>query len=214
MRESLAGYLALQWGAEAEGPAFFRAQLWEAIRRYENLVGTPDDWPLSKLPASAASGVRQVLLEDKGVLVFHMLRKQLGDEVFLRAVQRWVAQPERSWKAFLSAAETEGKVSLSEFVAQWMDRPGRPEFAISEVTVEPAGQGFAVRGKVAQVGEPFALRLPLVLSTTGQARIYHLDVSRGEVDFKLLTPDRPVRLRVDPAHDWLLKAPGSLELGS
>lgn len=214
MREGVPGYLAVQLLADTEGPAAARSRLWESIRRYESLVGTPQDQPLRTLSADLPDEARRTLLEDKAVVVLHMLRNRVGEKAFNRAVQRWASQGERTWQGFVAACEAEGKVALGPFVAQWVERPGRPEVALSEVSVETAAQGFAVVGKITQVGEPFALRLPLVLNTTGKARIYHLELGPGEVDFKLLSPDRPVRLRVDPAHDWLLKGPGPLELGN
>ncbi|MEB3284935.1 MAG: hypothetical protein VKN33_06595 [Candidatus Sericytochromatia bacterium] len=213
LREGLSGYLAAQLLAQTEGSMAFRDRLWESIRRFDAIVGTSGDIPLSKVDAEMSSDLRRVLLQDKGVMVFHMLRNRLGGDVFARALRNWAARPERSWVSFVAACEAESQKNLSAFIAQWLGRTGRPEVSLADVQIMEAGDGFAVTGRLIQQGEPFSIRLPLILNTQGQSRIYHLDLSVGEVEFKLLSPHRPVRLRVDPAHDFLLKGPGPVELG-
>ncbi len=74
----------------------------------------------------------------KGAMVFHMLRKLLGDEVFSNAVKSLAKErqfQETSWDDIRSIFEKESGKDLEFFFSQWVNRKGIPAVIIKDPAV-------------------------------------------------------------------------------
>ncbi len=139
----------------------------------------------------------------KGALVMRALEAQIGQETMLRCLQTFVKDHPRGqaaeWPEFAQAvAKTTGQ-DLGWFFAQWIGRVGLPRVRLENVTSRPEAQGFVVRGEIVQEGDPYRLRLPLVLKTqAGKPLRQTLDVDGPRTPFELHTSSVPTRLNLDP----------------
>ena len=124
---------------------------------------------------SYSDAYRSVVI-DKGAIVFHMLRTQLGDEAF-RAVlkefyEKYEGKPatiaEFKQMALAESWQVAGKprVNLNSFFSQWLDSTGIPEFK-TEYIVYRVRKGFRVVGKIRQDLETFQMPVEVKIDTEG-----------------------------------------------
>jgi aminopeptidase N len=170
-------------------------------------------------------------LYEKGACVLHLLRRELGDGVFWRGVNRYLTQHARGvveTRDLMRALETVSGKSLERFFEQWVYRAGHPELDVTveheagvcTVTVKQTQQPLSVRDAGGHTHlEPhpplFAFDLAIDLTFAG-------GVSRREVrrvaeaahTFVFPAPTRPRFVVIDPELRVLgevkVKAPGDM----
>ncbi|RYY84460.1 MAG: M1 family peptidase [Chitinophagaceae bacterium] len=94
---------------------------------------------------------------DKGGWVLHMLRQQVGDKIFQQIIQRYYATYrggnadtrdfQRVADSVYSAEVPRAKqdISMEEFFAQWLYRPGIPNIAFEPKSVDSRGTTYTIR---------------------------------------------------------------------
>ncbi|MFO0557866.1 MAG: M1 family aminopeptidase [Polyangiales bacterium] len=163
-------------------------------------------------------------LYEKGGWVLHMLRCELGDELFFGGVKRYLDKHRGGiveTRDLLRAFEDESGRSLEGFFDQWVFRAGHPDLEVKATHDADSGL-LTVRVKQKQSVDAvtplfrFALEVAVV---HGKAEELHtLEVSSAEQSFVLKCAEAPTRVAVDPrgallanwtlelARDWLLDA--------
>lgn len=203
--EGLTAYLADHLFREMDGRgAEYRKDM---LARYRNYVAEETDFPLTEF-TTRDSAASQAVGYGKTLMLWHMLRVELGDELFLEGLRRLYADYRFQRVGFTGIAELFSEVAgfdLGPFFAQWVDRTGAPEISVS---VDEVGNNQA-QILFAQVhsGEPYELNLPLALYYTGQ--------EEPEIHFVRLTQklegvvapdyDRLEAVLVDPWFDLFRK---------
>jgi len=201
--EGLVTYVADHLYQERSSPAAGRAYRLNLLRDYATLVPPELDFPLKEFtvresPASRAVGY------GKAAMVFHMARRQGGDEAFregLRALAREKLFRTASWDDFGRAIFRGSEAGASSFFRPWIDRPGAPVIALKDVKAEKDGGRWKVSGRLVQEKPYYELRIPLRLETDGKAVDAVIPASLGEAPFVLIADSRPSRLVVDPEVD-------------
>jgi len=204
--EGLATYVADYLARERESPEAGREYRLGVLRDYATLAAGERDFPLSTF-VSRTSPASQVVGYGKGMFVFHMVRRHIGDEAFweaLRLVARERMFRTATWDDFREAFsrvsgwdETRSRI----FFAQWIDRAGAPGLSLVSSEYSSEGAGFAVRAEIAQGRPVYSLNLPAVVETEA-GRTEKITPLQGEKSrFAITTVDRPVRLLVDPGAD-------------
>jgi hypothetical protein len=216
LEEALPAYMASLAAVRRLGAAGLRGPLLAAYRRYEALAGQDADVPIAEAARGADEETWRRLTEDKGVMVWHMLRRRLGDKAFARVLTDCFGPAARGplrVSDVARASERAAGGSLGPFFDQWLGWPGRPRLTLVDLSVARDGTAWAVRGRLLQEGTRFALRVPIVMTTAGRPRVYDVELSGEAARFVLQSPDRPVGLRLDPMHDTLAAsvAPPSLQ---
>ena len=151
----------------------------------------------------------QSMTLEKGAMVFHMLRWEMGDEVFIKFLRGLLSQ--YTDKSIRSAnvetvAEAQSQLQLSPFFAQWLDGTGAPTFT-NKYTVYRLGdnKGFRTIGTIDQDLDLFRMPVELRIETDGKTEIRRVDVSGTESAFSVETFGRPRRISIDP-QNWVLKS--------
>src|SRR6266849_3316955 len=160
---------------------------------------------------------------NKGAMLFHMLRAQMGDVAFKAALHDFYFQfAERSARIddFEKIAEHRAPVSvklsqqeapnLRSFFAQWLNSTGVPEFSL-EYVVYRTPKGFRVIGKIKQPLDTFRMLVDLRIDTEGNPEQKTIDVIGTESGFTVPTFGRPKPggIKVDP-NNVILKGSVSL----
>jgi len=153
----------------------------------------------------------QSMTLEKGAMVFHMLRYQLGDDKFLAFLKNLLStyrdKPVRTADledmAKLTATEN---INLTPFFAQWLDGTGAPTFQ-NKYTVYRlgGGKGFRTVGTVAQDLDLFRMPVDLRIETDGKTEVRKIDVSGTDSAYTIETFGRPRRIAIDP-DNWILKS--------
>jgi hypothetical protein len=146
---------------------------------------------------------------EKGAMVFHMLRWEMGDEVFKKFVTALLTQyADKSVRTanVRTVAEAQSNLQLTSFFSQWLDGTGAPEFTDNySVFRLSSNKGFRTVGSVSQDLDLFSMPVQLRIETEGKSEDRRVDLSGTESRYTVETFGRPRRIVIDP-DNWLLKS--------
>ena len=156
--EGLVTYVADYLLEEQKSPAAGREYRFKLLTDYASLVPPAADFPVAAFvgrsdPASRAIGY------GKGAMIFHMVRRLIGDEAFfaaLRDVCRERLYREAAWSDFTRAFSRAAGRDLAPLMKQWLERTGGPRISLADVTSRPEGGKWVVSGKVIQASPPWS----------------------------------------------------------
>jgi aminopeptidase N len=210
--EGLTAYLAdhLMKERQGQGAAYRR----DSLNAYMDYVSAGEDFPLIAFQGRHGDA-SQAVGYGKSAMLFHMLRRQLGDAAFRQGLQRFYRDNRfrhASYDDLRLAFQSASGADLKPFFDAWTTRTGAPRLALSGVRAEPEGTGFRVTGRLEQTqkGAPFPLRVPIVIHQEQGAPLeLGVELTGRRADFQADLPSAPVRLAVDPAFDtFRALAPG------
>ncbi len=203
--EGLTTYLADHLLAErrAEGAAFRR----QLLRKYADYVDEHREVPLARFRARHGEA-SQAIGYSKGAMLFHMLRRRLGDETFLEGLRRFYEAHRFRRAGFDDLQQTFEAVSgraLGTFFDQWLQRPGAPRLELVRARAQRAGAGYRLRAVVRQRQRRghYEIRVPVAVWTEdGDAPIEAtLEMSDNRHLLERTLAARPLRIAVDPRFD-------------
>ncbi len=151
----------------------------------------------------------QSMTLEKGAMVFHMLRWEMGDDVFVKFLRGLLSQyTDKGIRTsnVETVAEAQSQLALRPFFAQWCDGTGAPTFT-NKYTVFRLGnnKGFRTVGSIAQDLDLFRMPVELRIETDGKTETRRVDVSGTDSNFTVETFGRPRRISIDP-QNWVLKS--------
>ncbi len=150
----------------------------------------------------------QSMTLEKGAMVFHMLRWELGEDNFLKTLRAIVTQyadkPIRT-RDVEKVAEEQSQLQLTAFFAQWLDGTGAPQF-LDKYTVYRLGnnKGFRTIGEIGQDLDLFNMPVELRVETEGKTEMKRVDVVGTDSQYVVDTFGRPRHIAIDP-DNWVLK---------
>ena len=150
----------------------------------------------------------QSLVTDKGGMIFHMLRWQIGDEACnktMKSLAQQYAGKSISGDQFRSLTEQASDQKLGAFFTQWLDGTGAPEFKNKYTTYRlGSNKGFRIVGQINQDLDLFRMPLELRVDTDGKSEMKRIDVVGTESTYSVDTFGKPRRIVLDP-NNWVLK---------
>jgi len=150
---------------------------------------------------------------EKGAMVFHMLRWEMGDDGFERFLRGLLSQYTdkgvRSANVETVAEATTiagGHLDLTAFFAQWLEGTGAPSFA-DKYSVFRLGsnKGFRTVGAITEDLDLFRMPVELRIETDGKTEDRRIDVAGTDSQYTVETFGRPRRISIDP-ENWVLKS--------
>jgi|HubBroStandDraft_6_1064221.scaffolds.fasta_scaffold50411_2 aminopeptidase N len=150
----------------------------------------------------------QSMTLEKGAMVFHMLRWEIGEDNFSKTLRALVSQysekPTRT-RDVEKVAEEQSQQQLTAFFAQWLDGTGAPQF-LDKYTVYRLGnnKGFRTIGEIGQDLDLFNMPVELRVETEGKTEMKRVDVVGTESQYVVDTFGRPRHIAIDP-DNWVLK---------
>jgi aminopeptidase N len=173
------------------------------------------------IPLSSASRLSpfspefQSMTLEKGAMIFHMLRGEIGDKAFLATLKGALSQyTDASLRGddFEKVAEAQSQQQLTPFFAQWIDGTGAPQFK-NKYSVYRLGnnKGFRTIGEVNQDLDLFRMPVELRVETDGKTETQKIDVVGTDSQYVVDTFGRPRRISIDPG-DWVLKSTPDLQV--
>jgi hypothetical protein len=159
------------------------------------------DTPLRQFTARS-HGTSQIVGYHKATLLFVMLRDLIGTAAFDAGVRRfWREHRFRraSWADLAAAFGGASGQNLGPFFDQWLSRRGAPHITIETAQVERTAAGYRVRIAVAQDSPPYALMLPVTVTTADGGRAENRVVfTKERQEFGLDVAARPLSVALDP----------------
>jgi aminopeptidase N len=157
----------------------------------------------------------QTMTLEKGAMIFHMLRWEIGDKAFLGTLKGVLSQyPGGAICAtdLEKVAETESRQSLSAFFSQWVNGTGAPQFT-DKFAIYRLGnnQGFRTIGEIDQDLDLFRMPVELRVETDGKTETQKIEVVGANTQFTVDTFGRPRGISIDP-QGWVLKSTPDLQV--
>ena len=157
----------------------------------------------------------QSMTLEKGAMVFHMLRFEVGDKLFKQILQGALSQyTDKSIRTsdFEKVADAQSQQELLPFFSQWVDGTGAPIF-VNHFAVYRLGnnKGFRTIGQVEQDLDLFRMPVELRVETDGKTEIKRVDVVGSQSQFVIDTFGRPRHIAIDP-ENWVLKSTPDLQV--
>jgi tetratricopeptide (TPR) repeat protein len=159
------------------------------------------------------------IVEDKGAMVYHMLRADLGDDNFTALLREFYKQHEGKTATIesfekLTATKAppvkpgEPPLNLVSFFSQWLNSTGVPEFSLQYI-VYRTPKGFQVVGTVKQELDTFRMPVEVKVDTEGNPELKKIMVTGTSSNFKLETFGRPKPngISIDPNNQLLKSSP-------
>jgi tetratricopeptide (TPR) repeat protein len=171
--------------------------------------------------APYSSDYRSVVM-NKGAMIFHMIRAQMGDVAFKSLLHDFYfrfAEKSARIEDFEALAQQHADAGVKKgetppqmrgFFAQWLNSTGVPDFTL-EYVVYRTKQGFRVVGKIKQPLDTFSMPVEIRIDTEGNPETKTVDVVGTESEFTVETFGRPKPggIKIDP-NNVVLKGSNSL----
>ncbi|MCL7487735.1 MAG: ChaN family lipoprotein [Desulfobulbaceae bacterium] len=207
--EGLTTYLGDHYYAELadQGADYRKGQL----LRYASYVPADNDMALRDFnnPSDSQPMARHIRAVgyDKSAMVFHMLRQQLGDDLFFKGLREFYRKyrfTRAGWdeieKSFTDVTGTD----LSPFFDQWLTRRDIPELDITSIDVtQVKGQSTISFTLQQNSGEPYSLLVPVTVKTRTNTVQQTFPVSEQSVDIEMTVDALPVEMIIDPDYDLM-----------
>jgi hypothetical protein len=198
--ESLTTYMADYYYKEWKGADAARDYRMEINRSYSNYVHENNDFSLAEFTSRTTPATRSVGY-GKGALVFHGIRRILGDEAFHRALQAFFREHRfdyAGWDDLKEAFEREGRVDLDGYFDEWVEGVGAPLLRLEGARLD----GDAVEVTIAQegAGAPYRIAVPVVVEYPDGRQEHVVELREGRRTVRLPVRGRPVSVSVDPDH--------------
>ena len=179
----------------------------DVLQKYADFVNKEKDFPIARF-VSRHSSSSEAIGYGKTMMFFHMLRQELGDEDFVRALRQFYKQfkfKQATFADLQAAFSTVTGKDFSRHFEQWIHRSGAPNLRLQQAEAEPAAQGFKLKAIIEQTqsGKPYHLTVPVAVTLEGEERAYSSQITINqkthviEMDFHA----RPVRIDIDPQFD-------------
>ena len=200
--EGLTSYLADHLLQEQKGRgADYRRN---SLQKYADYVAETSDFPLTKFVAHHGE-MSQAIGYSKALMMFHMLRRELGDAAFVAGLRRFYLDNRfqvAGYEDLRRAFEQQTHGSLAGFFRQWTSRTGAPALKLDDVSVTSSKTGWRLRGRLrqTQADTAFVLNVPLFVQLQGRAEAvpFNLQMKQKSYLFDLELPAQPLKVSVDP----------------
>jgi hypothetical protein len=208
--EGLTTYLADHLIKQQQGQAVeYRLQ---SLQKYRDYAAANRDFPLVEFRGRHSSATEAVGY-GKTLMMFNMLRQQIGDDLFVKSLQQFYRDYQfkiASFDDLRVTFEKVGGIKLDQFFRQWTDRTGAPDLGLhgtSKVETTTDGYQVSFRLKQSQPGEAYHLEIPVTFTLQGNEKAKQTVVTMSQKDqqFDMQFESRPLRIDVDPEFDLFRK---------
>ncbi len=190
LRESLSNFATWHLARDRYGLNIFNGTL-QGLRERAQV-----DYPLFH-----ATGDEEQFAYEKGPLVLDVLRQEMGDDVFFRALKEYVRRYRNNWVTFIDFVSVCNEVSQRDwmpFFYQWCYAKGCPGYRLVEFESKQGPNGWETAVTIRNTGTGI-IRCPLELRMDGavQEELFAIPGGR-EKTFLYSTAQKVVDVAIDP----------------
>lgn len=210
LNEGFATYFQCLWVEHEQGQDAFRYEMMENRRTYQGEAKNRYSRPMVTPNYKDPSDLFDRHLYEKGSWILHMIRGQVGDDLFFRALHRYVQEHRESvvetQDLVHAFREATGK-NLQGFFDQWVYGAGYPDL---RVHLDLGKDGRMAKVEVRQIQKTsnevplYKFPLKFWFDVPGGAQEFEETIEKRSHTFTFKLKKRPRIFRVDPA-GWILK---------
>jgi uncharacterized iron-regulated protein len=200
--EGLTTYLADHLYEEQKGRGWeYRKQI---LIDYESYVHENNELPVKDFTGRTDFSSKAIGY-GKAAMVFHMLRRGIGDDAFDRSLRDLVQEKRfqrASWDDIKSIVEKNSGKDWGWFFKQWIDNPGMPELNIGAFDLKQKGAQYEAAFNVGQKSKVYRLELPLTVSyLDGSEERFTVPADKDSTLVTLSLNGMPEKIVIDGGYD-------------
>jgi aminopeptidase N len=205
LNEGFATFFELVWQEHHRGIDWYRMALQQEVDGYQREASSHYRRPIVCNVYNAPIDLFDRHLYEKGGIVLNMMRRELGDDLFWKAIRRYVAT-NRSTNVttpdLQKAVEAATGRNLDWFFDQWVYGAGHPDLK-AEYTWDDEHKTAKLSLQQTQEGDDVAkaFRLPLNVDFTpesGDRQAFRVEMTERDQTFYFPVASRPKMARIDP----------------
>ena len=201
--EGLTTYVADHLYKERQSPADAVEYRRNILRDYATLVDGAEDFSLERF-SRRDSKASQAIGYGKAAMVFHMLRKEIGERAFWGGLRTLAAERmhgSANWNDLRRAFEGTSGRDLENFFRQWLKRSDAPILEWGEVRREERDGRWRVSGSLRQQGNPYQLAIPIRFTGENIVEERVIRATGAETPFTVVLSWPPISMEIDPEAD-------------
>ncbi len=200
--EGLTSYLADHLYEEQKGKGWeYRKQI---LIDYQSYVNPTNEFPLKDFIGRSDFSSKAIGY-GKAAMVFHMLRRAMGDDAFNHALRDLVRErrfQRTSWDDIRRIFEKDSVKDWGWFFRQWVDGTGIPDFFIEAFDMKPNGSKYEASFTIEQKSGMYTLELPLeVFYPGGKEEHFSVHVDKIKTPVTLALSAMPEKVVIDERYD-------------
>lgn len=204
--EGLTTYLAnYYWHELVQDAGQAREQRRLMMQGYSVYVTPEQDYPVAQFLRKSDERDNAIGYQ-KAALVFHLLRREVGDESFWRGLKALVSQYRNraaDWGSLEAVFSRESHQDLRWFFEQWVERSGAPTVSLGELiarrrTGDDGREAWRLTVQLHQDGKPFRVAIPLKIVMKDASEIRWMGISQTEDSVEFMLPHQPLEVQLDP----------------
>ncbi len=200
--EGLTTYLADHRMSELKGEGSqYRKRL---ILDYVNYTRGKKEIPLKDF-TSRTDDLTKAIGYGKGAMVFHMLRRKLGDEIFFKGLREFIKDftgKKAGWDDIRKTFEKVSDSSLEDFFYYWVNKKGAIRLELNYISVLYRKGRYVINMRLRQTGDiSYNFELPLRVYTEQGTENHIIKVDSDRINIKLKTRANPFKITIDPEYD-------------
>jgi len=177
----------------------------DTLKKYRDFVKEDRDFPLTEF-RSRHSAATEAIGYGKTLMGFHMLRLQIGDELFKQGLARFYRSNngrQASFDDVRAALEAAGGQDLGIFFEQWVEWTGATNLIVQNVEVRQSGEQYSINGELIQTqdGPAYLFDVPISITTAAGLESATIDMTGKTTTFEIAASAEPLLLDVDPEFD-------------
>ncbi len=175
----------------------------ETLQKFTNMVNPDNDFLLSKF-LSRNDGASEAIGYGKSLMMWHMLRRKLGDNLFLKTWQTFYKQykfKHASFDDIRKVAEAVSGDSLKQFFNQFLYRKSAPKLSISNVYTDKYNNFYRIKITLKQAKNIFNIDVPIAVLTEKGIKTFVFNMNKSTQTFQINLKNKPLKLQVDPQYD-------------
>ncbi len=201
--EGLTTYLADHWYEAQQGRgAEYRKKI---LTDYRNYVSHEKEISLKEFRQRKDRST-QAIGYGKTAMVFHLLKKEIGEEAFFGGLREIIAKGKFktfSWDDLEKHFSTAAKQDLAPFFKQWVERKGLPTFHIEDPRVVYRDGQYRLTLDIRQEGEPYRFTLPVTVITATGRETFRFPVEQSVSHLVHVSSEKPTQVILDDQYDLL-----------
>ena len=175
------------------------------LQRFTDYVNPTNDFPISKF-ISRYNGASEAIGYGKTLMMYHMLRRKVGDENFKKAFSVFYRNnkfKKASFDDIRKAFEEVTNLDLKDYFKQWVNRKGAPKLSLADIVQKNINGSYNLNFtlKQTQPGKTFMLDVPVAFLTKNglQTKVFHTKTKDDKLKINLKS--KALEVIVDPQFD-------------
>ena len=203
--EGLTSYLADHLLLEQAGKG--GKYRFQELMKYSSYVNETNDFPLAMFKGRD-SMTSQAIGYGKMLMAFHMLRLEVGDTIFLKALRNFYKKNQFRYaglKEIQTSFEVVSEINLESFFNQWILRKGAPTLTLFSASKTKQNGKYLLKLETRQTqSEPaFIFKLPIAVWLTSKQKptIKNINISKKKQISLIPFESKPLKVMLDPYHE-------------